>query len=75
MLPGEHFAILSTFVSLRSLFHVIKIFVLSILEWPFNTGFTVPVFCHECNVDVFLATEITKNLANFGCSISGYFTV
>ena len=38
MLQGEHFAILSTFVKLQ---FVIKIFVLSIFEWPFYTSFTV----------------------------------
>ena len=38
MLQGEHSAILSTFNKLPS---VIKIFVLSIFEWPFYTGFTV----------------------------------
>ena len=38
MLQGEHSAILSTFNKLP---FVIKIFVLSILEWPFYTGFTV----------------------------------
>ena len=32
--------------------------------WSFYTGFTVPVFGHECNVVVFSATEITKNLVN-----------
>ena len=35
MLQGEHSAILSTFVKLPI---VIKIFVLSIFEWPFYTG-------------------------------------
>ena len=35
---GEHSAILSTFIKLP---FVIKIFVLSIFEWPFYTGFTV----------------------------------
>ena len=35
---AEHSAILSTFIKLS---FVIKIFVLSILEWPFYTGFTV----------------------------------
>ena len=35
---GEHTAILSTFIKLR---FVIKIFILSIFEWPFYTGFTV----------------------------------
>ena len=38
MLQGEHSAIPSTFI--RLLF-VIKIFVLSVFEWPFHTGFTV----------------------------------
>ena len=36
----EHSAKLSTFVKLP---FVIKIFVLSIFEWPFYTGFTVPI--------------------------------
>ena len=38
MLQGEHSAILSTFIKLP---FFIKIFVLSIVEWPFKTGFTV----------------------------------
>ena len=38
MFQGEHSAILSTFIKLP---FVIKIFVLSIFEWPFYTGFTV----------------------------------
>ena len=38
MLQGEHSAILSTFIKLP---FVIKTFILSIFEWPFNTGFTV----------------------------------
>ena len=43
MLQGEHSAILSIFIKLP---FVIKIFVLSIFEWPFYTGFSVltPVF-------------------------------
>ena len=41
MLKGEHSAILSTFIKLP---FVIEIFVLSIFEWPFYTGFTVDVF-------------------------------
>ena len=40
MLQGEHSAILSTFIKLM---FVIKIFVLSIFEWPFYTNFTVPI--------------------------------
>ena len=38
MLQGEHSAIFSTFIKLPI---VIKIFVLSIFEWQFYTGFTV----------------------------------
>ena len=38
MLQGEHTAILLTFIKLP---FVIKLFVLSIFEWPFYTGFTV----------------------------------
>ena len=37
MLQGEHSAILSTFIKLP---FVIKIFILSIFEWQFYTGFT-----------------------------------
>ena len=36
MLHGEHSAILSIFIKLL---FVIKIFVLSIFEWPYYTGF------------------------------------
>ena len=38
---GGHSAILSTFIKLP---FVIKIFVLSIFEWPFYTGFTVYIY-------------------------------
>ena len=38
MLQGEHSATLSTFIKLP---YVIKIFVLSIFEWPLKTHFTV----------------------------------
>ena len=38
ILQGEHFAILLTFIKVP---FVIKIFILSIFEWPFYTGFTV----------------------------------
>ena len=38
MLPLEHSAILSTFIKLP---FVVKIFVLSVFEWPLKTGFTV----------------------------------
>ena len=46
MLQGEHSAILSTFIELP---FVIKIFVLSILELPLKTGFTVFVDCMQCH--------------------------
>ena len=36
--PGEHSAILSTFIKLP---FVLQTFVLSIFEWPLKTGFTV----------------------------------
>ena len=39
MLQREHSAICSTFIKLPV---VIKTIVLSIFEWPFYTGFTVP---------------------------------
>ena len=38
MLQGEHSAILPTFIKLP---FIIQIFVLSILEWPLKTGFSV----------------------------------
>ena len=38
MLQGKHSVILSTFIKLP---YIIKIFVLSIFEWPCYTGFTV----------------------------------
>ena len=38
MEQGEHSAILSTFIRLP---FVIKTFVLSFFEWPFNKGFIV----------------------------------
>ena len=40
MLQGDHSAILSTFIKLPI---VIKMFALSIFEWPLKTGFTVYV--------------------------------
>ena len=41
MLQREHSAILLTFIKLQ---FVIKIFVLSVFEWPLKTGFTVLTF-------------------------------
>ena len=52
---GEHSAILSTFIKLP---FVIKIFVLSVLEWSSKTGFTVLVFVLQrllrCNYTEFI---------------------
>ena len=47
MLQREHSAILLTFIKLP---FVIKIFVLSVFEWLFYTGFTV------CACDVYVNT-------------------
>ena len=41
MLQEEHSAILLTFINVP---FVIKMFVLSIFEWPLKTGFTVPFY-------------------------------
>ena len=43
---GQHSSILSTFIKQP---FVIKIFVLSIFEWPFYTGFTV--FANDESLD------------------------
>ena len=51
MLQGEHSAVLFTFIYLPL---VIKIFVLSIFEWPLKTDFTVyirgMIFGYQANV-------------------------
>ena len=56
MLQGEHSAILLTFIKLP---FVIKIFVLSIFEWQFYTGFTVPIFCIQ-GVNYFRFVDLKK---------------
>ena len=48
MLQGKHSAILSTFIKLP---FVIKIFVSSIFEWPFNTCFTVQMYLFRLSLD------------------------
>ena len=45
---GEHSAILLTCIKLP---FVIKIFVLSIFEWPFYTGFTVSCCLFNAGID------------------------
>ena len=47
--PREHSAILSTFIKLQV---VIKTFVLSIIEWPFYTGFTVYCCYQLCEMNI-----------------------
>ena len=44
MLQVEHSTILSTFIKLPI---VTRIFILSIFEWPFYTGFTVLYVCEQ----------------------------
>ena len=44
MLQLEHSAILSTFIKLP---FVIKIVVVSVFEWPFDTGFAVFMWTHK----------------------------
>ena len=71
MLQGEHSAILSTFIKLP---FVIKIFVLSIFERPFFTGFTVTwkinlilfALCFNVSVNSYGHTE-TVILPNHTC--------
>ena len=60
MLQGEHSAILSTFIKLLS---VIKVFVLSIFEWPFYTGFTVITIVNENVPDWQTNTPMSKWLS------------
>ena len=57
MLQREHSAILSTIIKLP---FVIKIFVLSIFEWPLKTGFTLFSF-HLFSLKLF---ELVQNLPN-----------
>ena len=66
MLQGEHSAIFLTFIKLP---FVIKIFVLSIFEWPFYTGFTVVgvdsifIFRVFSNHVVFILTDQMESIA------------
>ena len=60
MLQGEHSAILSTFIKLP---FVIKIFVLSIFEWPFYTGLLFIVVLLTQTSDTCKVKE--KTLVNF----------
>ena len=57
ILQGEHSAILLTFMKLP---FVIKIFVLSIFEWPFYTAFIVYIFNPLCTNGFFLLGQYNK---------------
>ena len=68
MLQGKHSAILLSFIKLP---FVLKIFVLSLFEWPLKTGFTV-----QCTYRLFSqkglhhltgATIQVANLVNYKC--------
>ena len=54
MFQVEHSAILPTCIKLP---FVIKIFVLSIIEWPFYTGFTVVTILDIINEPAFISTH------------------
>ena len=57
MLQGEHSALLLTFIKLS---FVIKIFVLSIFEWPFYTGFIVVFYYMSLVLIVFQPNELVQ---------------
>ena len=63
MLQGEHFATLSTFIKLP---FAIKMFALSMFEWPLKAGFTVyPVYSHTSMWVIRLnAVRIKKEIKN-----------
>ena len=68
MLQREHSAILCTFIKLPI---VNKIFVLSIFEWLFYTGFTVLVHWTQlCNL---ISTSVLDK--NKGCNIIAFFVI
>ena len=56
MLQGEHSAILPTFIKLP---FVIKIFVLSIFERPFYTGFTVNSICSNQSAHLYSRSSLS----------------
>ena len=55
MFQGEHSAILSTFIKLP---FAIKIFVLSIFEWPFYTEFTVVSIVEQASLSLALSETL-----------------
>ena len=75
ILQGEFSAILLTFIKLP---FVIKIFVLSIFEWPFYTGFTVSkhliskIWAIWLEILILLKTKMQASLCNNVLYISEY---
>ena len=64
MLQGDHSPILSTFIKLPV---VIKIYILSIFEWPFYTGLTIEIFLglesgHKNNISEKVHVLITSHI-------------
>ena len=69
MLALEHSAILLTFIKLP--FVIIKIFVLSIFEWPLKTGFTKHA-CDCVHLTVFISVFLSlSQLVKLGLGIRG----
>ena len=71
MLQGKHSAILSTFIKLP---FVIKIFVLSIFEWPLKTGFTILACMQKMPLifdltDFIFTVKFTKAVTSQHCCI------
>ena len=71
MLQGEHSAKLLTLIKLP---FVIKIFILSIFEWPFYTGFTVNVFNYALLFGGLMLEEpFNGSVLNYRGKYSGLF--
>ena len=61
MLQGEHSAIRLAFIKLP---FVIKIYVLSVFEWPFYTSFTVRVICVHITLHVRAVYRLLLEVVN-----------
>ena len=72
MLHGEHSAILPTFSKLP---FVVKIFVLSIFEWPFYTGFTVYIERTFVSARFILIITTWPHPASLSSLYVGYYKV
>ena len=67
MLQGEHSAKLLTAIKLLC---VIKIFVLSIFEWPFYKGFTVSVYYHPLMQIRNFEKSVFVSMSNYICFVA-----